>query len=70
MRKPYRVDYFVNYGPDTRHLFECARFDRLREARAFISELRVNCAHQLVRMAFDGPYSLSSDKQIIAERVC
>lgn len=68
--KMMHVDYFVNYGQDTRHLFETKRFDKLYQAKAFITKLNKNQAYQLVRMETpSGISATGSKKKTVAERV-
>ena len=69
MKKPY-VDYFVNYGQDTRHLFETKCFDKLYKSKTFITTLSKNQAYQLIRMETPNGISTTyTKKKMITERV-
>ena len=54
--------WFVNEGPDTRHLINTHLFYRLREAQEFVASLDNNRAYQLIRWT-------EKTDQIIKDRI-
>ena len=65
-----RIDYFVNDGPDTRHMVTTKMFSTLKAARAYVKNLSANRAYRLTRLESPPGFSTKSTKsKVIAQRI-
>ena len=58
-KKPLSIDYIVNYGITSRHLFETESFPLLRDAKKFIKDLKSKYAWELIKFDTYNPWNPS-----------
>lgn len=65
-----QIDYFVNYGPDTRHLIHTKVFARLKDAKLFVQKLNRSKAYTLIRMESPSGWSTAkTTNKILSQRI-
>ena len=68
-KTPY-IDYFVNDGPDTRHLINTKMFPKLKDANAYIKKLPANRAYRLIRIESPHGFGTKSTKsKVLKQRI-
>ena len=69
-KKTPRIDYFVEDGPDTRHLVKIKRFNRLKDANTYVKRLSARRAYKLVRLESPHGFSTASTKsKVLKQRI-